>query len=71
LDRTANAIVVPRDALRQDGDRTIVRVKRGDKYEDRTVTVGATNAHEAMVASGLEDGVVVARNVLSKSGALR
>jgi len=71
LDRTANAIVVPRDALRQDGDRTIVRVKRGDSYEDRTVTVAATNAHEAMLASGLEDGVVVARNVLSKSGALR
>ncbi len=71
LDRTANAIVVPRDALRQDGDRTVVRVKHGDRYEDRTVTVGATNAHEAMVATGLEDGVVVARNVLSKSGASR
>jgi len=67
LDRTPNAIVVPRDAIRQDGTRTIVRVKRGEKLEDRTVTVAATNAHEAMLSGGLEDGAVVARNIRSES----
>ena len=63
LDRTASAIVVPRDALRQDGKKTIVRVKRGDRFEDRAVTVGSINAHEAMLSGGLEDGAVVARNI--------
>jgi HlyD family secretion protein len=67
LDRTTNAIVIPRDALRQEGNRAIVRVKRGDRLEDRPVTVGATNAHEAMIATGLEDGAVIARNILNGS----
>ena len=66
LDRTPNAIVIPRDSLKRDGDKMIVRVKRGESYEDRAVTVAAVNAHEAMVSSGLEDGVVVARNVLTQ-----
>ena len=63
LGRTPDAIVVPRDALRQDGTRTLVRVKRGERYEDRPVTIGALNSHEAMLSAGLEDGSVVARNV--------
>lgn len=67
LDRTPNAIVIPRDSLKQDGNKTFVRVKRGDSYEERGVTIAALNAHEAMVSSGLEDGVVLARNVLTPS----
>ena len=69
LDRTSNAIVIPRDAIRQDGSRTIVRVKHGDSFEDCAVTVQATNAHEALVTNGLDDGAVVARNILSDSRA--
>jgi multidrug efflux pump subunit AcrA (membrane-fusion protein) len=65
LARVPRAIVVPRDALRQDGDRTFVRVRRGGGFDDRPVAVGALNAHEAMLASGLEEGAVIARNVLS------
>jgi hypothetical protein len=71
LDRTLNAIVVPRDAIRQDGARAIVRVKRGERFEDRTVTVTATNAHEAMLSSGLEDGTTVARNIQSETSPSR
>ena len=67
LVRTPNAIVIPRDSLKQDGNKTFVRVKRGDSYEERGVTIAALNAHEAMVSSGLEDGVVLARNVLTQS----
>jgi HlyD family secretion protein len=65
LARTPNALVVPRDALIRDGDRTLVRVQRGGRFEDRAVTIGALSAHEALVASGLEEGAVVARNVRS------
>ena len=56
LARTAAAIVVPRDAIQKNGDRTIVRVQRGKSFEDRAVTVAALNAHEAMIGSGLDDG---------------
>ena len=69
LARTPNAIVIPRDAIRQEGARTIVRVKRGSGFEDRTVTVTATNAHEAMLSGGLDDGSVLARNIGREPGA--
>jgi len=68
LGRTPGAIVVPRDALRRDGDRTFVRVQRGGGFEDRAVTVAAVNAHEAMLSAGLDDGAVIARNVVSPTG---
>ena len=71
LAQTPRAIVVPRDALRRDGDKTFVRVQRGDGFEDRLVTVGALNAHEAVIGSGLEEGTVIARNVLSIDGRSR
>jgi HlyD family secretion protein len=68
LARAPRAIVVPRDALRKDGDRTFVRVQRGSGFEDRAVTISALNAHEAMLGSGLDEGAVIARNVLSSVG---
>ncbi len=61
--REARALVVPRDAIRYDGDRAFVRVQRGSSFSDQPVTVGAANAHEAVIASGIEEGAVVARNV--------
>lgn len=68
LARVPRAIVVPRDALRREGDRTFVRVQRGDGFEDRAVTVSALNATEAMLGSGLDEGAVIARNVLARAG---
>jgi multidrug resistance efflux pump len=69
LARVPGALVVPRDTIRYDGEgRAFVRVKLGDRFEDRSVTVGATNAHEAVIAAGLEEGAVVARNVGSRAG---
>jgi HlyD family secretion protein len=65
LGRTPGAIVVPRDALHQDGGHTIVRVQRGSGFEDRPVTITALNAHEALIGSGLDEGAVIARNVSS------
>jgi HlyD family secretion protein len=63
LAREPRALVVPRDALRKDGDRTVVRVQRGSSYDERAVTVGGRNAHQAVVSGGLDEGVVVLRNV--------
>jgi HlyD family secretion protein len=69
--RSPRAIVVPRDALRTDGDRAFVRAQRGGGFEDRAVTVSAINAHEAMIASGLDEGAVIARNVQLAAGRAR
>ena len=71
LARTPRAIVIPRDALRQDGDRALVRVQRSGGFDDRTVTIGTFSAHEALVSSGLEEGTVIARNVRAPAGRSR
>ncbi len=71
LARVPRALVVPRDAVRRDGDRTIVRVQRGDSFDDRVVTLGGVNAHEAVLASGVEEGAVIARNVTAQAGRSR
>jgi HlyD family secretion protein len=62
LARVPNALVVPRDAIRYDGDRAFVRVRHADTFEDRAVTIGETSAHEAVITSGVDSGAVVARN---------
>ena len=63
LSRAPGALVVPRDALRLDGPRAFVRVRRGSDVEEREVTLQALSAHEAAVAGGLEEGAIVDRNV--------
>lgn len=67
LGREPAVLVVPRDAIRKDGDRAIVRVQRGSSFEDQTVTVGSLSAHEAVVSAGLQEGAVIARNVAAGS----
>jgi len=62
LQRIPGALVVPRDALRQQEDRVFVQVKRGSSFEEQPVTVEAVSAHEAAV-SGIDEGAVLARNV--------
>jgi multidrug resistance efflux pump len=66
--RVPGALVVPRDALRQDGDNVSVRVLKGSSYTDQAVKIGALGAHEATVESGLDEGAVVARHVAARSG---
>ena len=62
LQRIPGALVVPRDALRQQEDRVFVQVKRGSSFEEQPVKVEAVSAHEAAV-SGIDEGAVLARNV--------
>jgi HlyD family secretion protein len=63
MERQSNVIVVPRDSVRYDGENTFVRVRRGSSFQDQPVTLGPINAHEAVIASGLDEGSVVERNV--------
>ena len=68
LAREPNAVVVPRDSIRYDGEQAMVRVSKGSSFEERPVTIGSLNAHEAVVTSGLQEGVTIARNVNVKAG---
>jgi len=66
LARVPGALVVPRDAVKYDGTQAMVRVRRGQDFQDQPVTIGATSAHEAVVTTGLASGAVVARNVAGR-----
>ena len=68
LSRVAGSLVIPRDAIRHDGERTVVRAQRGSSFEDREVKIAAMSAHEAIVTAGLEEGAVIARNVAAGAG---
>jgi len=74
LERKDNVIVAPRDAIvlarrssqsegGRENDTFTVRVLDGDRARARTVTLGAMNDHEVVIASGLEPGVTVQRHV--------
>ena len=74
LERKNNVIVVPRDAIvlarrssqsegGREKDTFTVRVLDGDSARSRTVTLGAMNDYEVIVASGLEPGMMVQRHV--------
>jgi multidrug efflux pump subunit AcrA (membrane-fusion protein) len=68
LAREPNAVIVPRDSIRYDGGQAVVRVSKGSSFEERPVTIGSLNAHEAVVTSGIQEGVTIARNVNVKTG---
>ncbi|HEX4566270.1 MAG TPA: hypothetical protein VH138_06535, partial [Vicinamibacterales bacterium] len=65
LERAPHALVVPRDAVVVDGEQAYVMVQRGGGFERRDIGLGPLSPHEAVVTSGLQDGVVVARNAAS------
>ena len=66
LSREPRVLVVPRDAVRREGDRAFVSLQRGSGFEEREVRLGAISAHEAVIASGIDEGAVVARNIASR-----
>jgi HlyD family secretion protein len=68
LAREAGVLVVPRDAVRQEGGRATVQVRRGDRVETVQVTLGAMSRHEVVVTGGLEPGVAVRRNIAAGAG---
>jgi multidrug efflux pump subunit AcrA (membrane-fusion protein) len=68
LERVPRVLVVPRDAIRFEGGKAFVRVKSGNGFDDREVSVGSKSASEAVITSGLEEGAVVARAAGARSG---
>ncbi len=71
LARTSGALVVPRDALVVDGEQPSVMVQRGGRFERQEVAVGALSPHEAVITSGLQEGVTIARNASAGAGRTR
>jgi HlyD family secretion protein len=65
LARQADALVIPLDAVMREGDRTLVRLSRNGRTEDREVTLGPAGDYEAVVTSGLAPGDTVRRGVAS------
>jgi len=62
LQKIPGALVVPRDSIVVDGEQTFAMVQRGGSFERRDVALGTVGATEAIVTSGLQEGVTVARN---------
>jgi HlyD family secretion protein len=65
LERTPDVLVVPRDALIADGTHSYAMVQRGGAFERQEVGLGAIGPTEAVVTTGLQEGVTVARHATS------
>jgi multidrug efflux pump subunit AcrA (membrane-fusion protein) len=65
LERTPDALVVPRDSVVSDGEQAYVMVQRGGRLERQDVVLGAASAYQAVVTSGLQEGVTIARSAAS------
>jgi multidrug efflux pump subunit AcrA (membrane-fusion protein) len=63
LERRDNVLVVPRDAVSGEKDNFSVHVMDGDRARPQRVTLGPMNDHQVVIASGLEPGATVQRNV--------
>ncbi len=65
-------VVIPRAAVRKDGDRDVVFVVRGDRVERRAVGLGPAPGDEAVVLSGITAGeqVVIEGPADLKDGAV-
>ena len=60
LSEQENALVIPRSAIQQDEDRSVVMVRRGEGFVAREIETGLTSATEAVILAGLDAGDVVA-----------
>jgi HlyD family secretion protein len=73
VERKSGAVIVPRDAIVQDGKAQYVLVRRGDSddvdatFERRDVTIAAMCDHEAEIASGIREGAVVRRHATGQA----
>ena len=54
--KTEAGIVIPRSALQNVEDRTVVFVQEGDEFELRPVQLGRTDTHRVEIVQGLEPG---------------
>jgi len=56
VDRVADGIVIPTNALFRKAGRTVTYVKRGSKFDERPVEVARQSGDEALIAKGLQAG---------------
>jgi len=56
VQRLEKVVLIPRNAIREKGDRRFVLVWDGDKGQERDVQVSAENEHEAAIGRGLAAG---------------
>jgi multidrug efflux pump subunit AcrA (membrane-fusion protein) len=61
VERRENVLVVPRDAVIVDGSGAWVQVRQGRAFERRKVTLGGLSDAQAVIASGVPEGAVLAR----------
>jgi multidrug efflux pump subunit AcrA (membrane-fusion protein) len=60
VDQSANALLIPREAIETKGGKQFVRIKVGDRYETRQVKLGTGDAIHVAVLQGLHAGEEVA-----------
>jgi HlyD family secretion protein len=58
--REEDVLVAPRSGVTARGDENYVRVREGDKWVERKVETGASNAVETVILAGLEPGDEIA-----------
>lgn len=56
LEKPAEGLVAPREAIRTDGDRNFIYVKSGDNFVEREVTIGDKSDTHVLIESGLQRG---------------
>jgi HlyD family secretion protein len=66
LDRTPNALVIPRDAIAHRDGKTFVRVMKGNTSEEREVKIAKISEVDAVVESGIQAGDTILRTAESK-----
>ncbi|MEO8366042.1 MAG: efflux RND transporter periplasmic adaptor subunit [Pseudoxanthomonas sp.] len=70
VDTADAALIVPLTALQTDeGNRDVVYIREGERYQERAVTLGRRDARNVQVAAGLRAGeqVVIAQSFLVKA----
>jgi len=61
VERRENVLVIPRDAVIVDSSGAWVQLKQGGSFVRQSVTLGALSDLQAVIASGVPEGAVVAR----------
>lgn len=61
VDRRENVLVLPRDAVVVDASGAWVRLKQGGSFVRQPITLGGLSEIQAVIASGVAEGAVVAR----------
>jgi HlyD family secretion protein len=68
IERVPDVVVVPRDAVAGGDGQAVVFVSNGSSFEEREVKVHTQSDYEVAIASGLEEGAIVRRNVAQPQG---